>query len=321
MASHCQMSDCNRDDRWTSQGLSDAAALTAWNDVMSSSVAEMCIDTNQTEIFRAEWTRFGLGPIDINNFRTAEQTISRSLSMARRSSEEVYALSYMQQGTAAVRHAGIDLHVPEGNFVLVSHASPYSFQFPQGAVALTAHMPSSWLRRWVPQPEMMLARTYDVCQWGSALAAMLSTIDQNGLVNAALSRSCIADQLGSFLALMNGDASTSETLHQSKMFQRAIQIMRDRFDDPELSPATLATELGISKRYVHKIFAGNNSTFGAELLELRLCRAAEMLTDPRYRSYRISDVAYACGFSDSSHFARRFRDKFGTAPLQLRKGH
>lgn len=321
MVSSAGVSGAERDMHWSSSGLVGGPALCAWNDKMSSCVAEMSIDSSHKPIFRAKWARFGLGPIDINNFRTAEQTISRSATMARRSPDEVFALSYMQQGTAAVRHAGFDLHIPQGSFVLVSHASPYSFHFPDGAVALTAHMPATWLRRWVPQPETMLARTFDASQWGAALAAMLSAIDQNGLEDAALSRSCIADQLGSFLALMNGNVSASETLHQGRLYQRAIQVMRERFDDSNLSPSALAVELNISKRYVHKIFAGNNTTFGAELLELRLCRAAEMLRDPRYASYRVADVAYACGFSDSSHFARRFRDKFDAAPLQLRQGH
>ncbi|WP_343525424.1 helix-turn-helix domain-containing protein [Sphingomonas sp.] len=288
---------------------------------MSTKVAEMRIDSDHREVFHAQWARFGLGPIEIHNFRTAEQTITRSLSMARRSAHEVYALSYMQQGTAAVRHAGIEVFVPEGCFVLVSHASPYSFQFPCGAVALTAHMPTSWLRRWVPQPEVMLARTYDPTPWGTALAAMLSAIDQGGLKDAAVSRSLIADQLGGFLALMNGNDSPCESLHQSRMFNRAIQFLRDRYDDVDLDPCAVAAELNISKRYVHKIFAGNNTTFGAALLELRLCRAADMLNNAHYDAYRINDVAFACGFSDSSHFARRFREKFGMSPQQIRKRH
>lgn len=313
----------DRDTRWSSSDVSRreqsaAQALSAWNNVMSSCVAEMTIDSALKTNFRAEWKRYGLGPIDINNFRTVEQTISRSAAMIRRSPEEVYALSYMQQGTAAVRHEGHDLLVPQGSFVLVNHASPYSFMFPQGAVALTAHMPATWLRRWVPQPETMLAKIFDANNWGGALAAMLSAIDQNGLQGAALSRSCIADQLGSFLALMNGNVSAGETLHQGKLFKRALQIMNDRFDDMELCPMTLANELNISKRYVHKIFASHNTTFGGELLELRMKRAKYILEDPRYAAYRISDVAYACGFSDPSHFARRFREKFSSAPLAVR---
>jgi AraC-like DNA-binding protein len=28
----------------------------------------------------------------------------------------------------------------------------------------------------------------------------------------------------------------------------------------------------------------------------------------------LSDIAYACGFRDYTHFARRFRQRFGTTP-------
>ncbi|MBB3359755.1 MULTISPECIES: helix-turn-helix domain-containing protein [unclassified Novosphingobium] len=318
MASLMASNGTDRDMQWSSSNLVGNPALSAWNTVMSDHVAEMTIDSGERSTFEARWKRYGLGPIDIHNFRTAEQTISRTAAMVRRHPDEVYALSYMQQGSAAVVHAGINVHVPQGSFILVNHASPYSFSFPNGAVALTAHMPASWLRRWVPQPETMLVKTFDADAWGGALAAMLSTIDRNGLDDAALPRSCIADQLGAFLALMNGNVTAGESLHQGKLFKRAVTFMKDRFDDPDLSPNMLAAELKISKRYVHKIFAGHNTTFGVELLGLRLNHARDMLHDARFAAYRISDVAYACGFTDPSHFARKFRDKFGLAPLALR---
>jgi len=313
--------EASRDERWSSDGLFDKAALSAWNDVVSTRIAEMCIDSEQQHVFKARWAHFGLGPIDIHSFQTAEQTITRSQAMARRSSEEVYALSYMKRGTAVVHHAGSDVFVPEGSFVFVNHALPYSFRFPQNLVAITSHMPLSWLRRWVPQPEALLARTFDATPWGAALAAMLSAIDESGMKDATISRSSIADQLGAFLSLMVGNEPSGESLHQNRMFQRATMILRDRYDDVDLTPCTVAAELNISKRYVHKIFAGNNTTFGAELLALRLSRAADMLKDRRYDAYRMNDVAFACGFSDSSHFARRFREKFGMTPLQVRKQH
>lgn len=318
MTSLIAANGAERDMQWSSGQLPGNPALCAWNTVMSDYVAEMNIDSVERSAFSARWDRYGLGPIDINNFRTAEQTISRTAAMVRRRPDEVYALSYMQQGSAAVRHAGQDVHVPQGSFILVNHASPYSFRFPEGAVALTAHMPASWLRRWVPQPETMLVKTFDVSTWGGALAAMLNAIDQKGLQDAALARSCIADQLGAFLALMNGNVSSGESLHQGKLYKRALILMKDRFEEPDLSPNTLAAELAISKRYVHKIFAGHNTTFGAELLSLRLNHARDMLQDPRYSAYRISDVAYACGFTDPSHFARKFRERYGHAPLALR---
>jgi AraC-like DNA-binding protein len=286
---------------------------------MAERVAEMTIDTTCGNGFRAEWTRFGLGPIDINNFRTSEQTITRSADMVRRTTEEVFALSYMQRGSALVNTNGMDIYVPEGGFILVSHANPYTMQFPEGAVAMTAHMRDSWLRRWVPQPETMVAKPMDASHWGSPLAAMLATIDRTGLGDAALPRSEIADQLGSFLSLMNGTATCSESLYKSDLLSRARRIMRDRLEDLEFNPMALARELGMSKRYVHKLFASDRTTFGVELSEIRLNRAAQMLRDPRYVTYRVADIAYACGFSDPSHFARRFRDRFAATPLAYRK--
>ena len=316
---YAQGSEVDRDTHWSSLGTSDGKVLSAWNRLMTERVAEMTIDSSCKRQFSADWTRFGLGPVDINNFRTSEQTITRSDAMIRRTSEEVFALSYMQRGTASVETNGIQIHVPEGGLVLVSHASPYTMRFPDGAVAMTAHMPSAWLRRWVPQPETMIAKALDVSTWGSPLAALLSTIDKVGLQDAVLSRSDIADQLGSFLALMNGTARCSESLHKSDMIERARRIMRDRLEDLELNPAALSRDLGVSKRYVHKLFASDGTTFGAELAEMRLTRAAQLLRDRRYANYRIADVAYACGFSDPSHFARRFRDRFDATPLSYQK--
>ena len=34
---------------------------------------------------------------------------------------------------------------------------------------------------------------------------------------------------------------------------------------------------------------------------------------------RIADVAYRCGFVDSAHFSRSFRQRFGTSPREFRQ--
>jgi AraC-like DNA-binding protein len=35
---------------------------------------------------------------------------------------------------------------------------------------------------------------------------------------------------------------------------------------------------------------------------------------------KVSDIAYACGFSEISYFNRCFRRRFGAAPSQYRNG-
>ena len=46
-----------------------------------------------------------------------------------------------------------------------------------------------------------------------------------------------------------------------------------------------------------------------------------MLANPRFDSMKVSDVAYASGFSEISYFNRCFRRRFGAAPSQYRNGN
>jgi AraC-like DNA-binding protein len=50
------------------------------------------------------------------------------------------------------------------------------------------------------------------------------------------------------------------------------------------------------------------------LLELRLQRAFELLSQACDNKIRISEVALRVGFSDISHFNRQFRSHFGDTP-------
>jgi AraC family transcriptional regulator, positive regulator of tynA and feaB len=98
-----------------------------------------------------------------------------------------------------------------------------------------------------------------------------------------------------------------------------IVTLRDRLEETDLSPLVVASQHNISKRTLHYAFAAAGTTFVEQLMKLRLERAREILADARQAAPRIEDVATRCGFTDPSHFARRFRQKYGHAPLQYRR--
>lgn len=81
----------------------------------------------------------------------------------------------------------------------------------------------------------------------------------------------------------------------------------------------MAEAVGISKRHLHALFANAGTTFGATLLDIRLRRAKEILSDPRFRLYQIGEIAWQCGLADASHFARLFKRRFGVTPLNFRR--
>ncbi|WP_424631663.1 helix-turn-helix transcriptional regulator [Bradyrhizobium sp. SYSU BS000235] len=104
--------------------------------------------------------------------------------------------------------------------------------------------------------------------------------------------------------------------HTDKLFVRVCSIIKDRFADPDISPCEVAAEMGISLRYLQKLFTIRGSTCGDYISSLRLDHAAHLIERRALMKtgQPLSDIAYACGFRDYTYFARRFRQRFGTTP-------
>jgi AraC-like DNA-binding protein len=90
------------------------------------------------------------------------------------------------------------------------------------------------------------------------------------------------------------------------------------FDVPDLTVAAVAGRLGVSPRYLQRLFEASGTSFTAHVNELRLQRAFALLTRAPARRRRISDIALEAGFSDISHFNRLFRSRFGDTPRSVR---
>jgi AraC family transcriptional regulator, positive regulator of tynA and feaB len=104
--------------------------------------------------------------------------------------------------------------------------------------------------------------------------------------------------------------------HAERLFARIRDIIKDGFADPDFGPREVAAETGISLRYLQKLFTARGSTCSEFIYSLRLDHAARLLhrRASLETSQRLSEIAYACGFRDYTHFARRFRHRFGYPP-------
>jgi AraC-like DNA-binding protein len=104
--------------------------------------------------------------------------------------------------------------------------------------------------------------------------------------------------------------------HADRLFARIRSVIKDRCADPDFGPVEVAAETGISLRYVHKLLAARGCTCSGLIYSIRLDHAAHLLERRASlgTGQHLSEIAYACGFRDYAHFARRFRDRFGHAP-------
>jgi AraC-like DNA-binding protein len=123
----------------------------------------------------------------------------------------------------------------------------------------------------------------------------------------------VYDLLGALFAPSDPGQGSRST---DKLFARVCGVMRERFADPDFGPFDVAVETGISLRYVQKLFTERGTTCTQFLYSLRLDRAAQLLGRRSLlgKAQPLSEIAYACGYSDYTHFARNFRRRFGFSP-------
>jgi AraC family transcriptional regulator, positive regulator of tynA and feaB len=96
------------------------------------------------------------------------------------------------------------------------------------------------------------------------------------------------------------------------------RFIHENVRDPELRPANVASELGISVRYVHKIFSSAGTSFGDYVTAIRLDAICRELISAAPRPQRISVTALSWGFRDLSRFNRAFKRRFGCSPIEFR---
>jgi AraC family transcriptional activator of tynA and feaB len=101
-----------------------------------------------------------------------------------------------------------------------------------------------------------------------------------------------------------------------KLFARIRGVVKDGLANPDFGPAEVASELGISLRYLQKLFTERTTTCSEFIYSHRLDHAAYLLhrRSAKGDDQPLSEIAYACGFRDYAHFARRFRKRFGYSP-------
>jgi AraC-like DNA-binding protein len=91
-----------------------------------------------------------------------------------------------------------------------------------------------------------------------------------------------------------------------------------RLTDPMLDASAVAAAAGISVRYANAVLAREGTSIMRLILARRLARCQEALRDPSQAHRTLSEIAYGWGFSDMTHFSRRFRAAYGVLPSEDR---
>ncbi|WP_127902439.1 GlxA family transcriptional regulator [Solirhodobacter olei] len=101
---------------------------------------------------------------------------------------------------------------------------------------------------------------------------------------------------------------------RSERVVKAVAYMEKHIEDG-IDMEECAARAGITRRQLERLFADHLGTSPRQYLnDLRLQHGRALLTET---NMTVLDVAIACGYVSSSHFAKSFRRKFGVTPYQF----
>ena len=305
--------------RWSTEEVGQRHALAYWVDTVCDRLLELDIDTPLRERFRACLVQTDLGPATASLLEAECQRVHRTRAKIAHSRYSIFFLLQLRAGRMRLQQLGREATLHQGECVLIDGTEPYEIECPEPTSALALRLPEDWLKRWVPYPERLSARRFASGGWNSALGAALGSLDVDSCDQLALPRGVVAEQIAALLALAAGADSPAN--RQPSLYEDFLSTLRDRLHETNLTPLAVAADHQVSIRSLHYAFARAGSTFVEQLMRLRLERARVILSDVRLSDLSVGEVAARCGFMDPSHFARRFRRRFGQAPLQYRNSN
>jgi AraC family transcriptional regulator, positive regulator of tynA and feaB len=255
-------------------------------------------------------TRFSSSPLSFDKFPVVSASSPDRCCIIITQLEGVRR--YCQEGTVAV--------LKPGDSTLLDSGRPWSSNCPRDCVRLYLRAPLWFVENRLRLTHLPpLPRIPGASGLGAILFRLASALyDQAEILTPEEEMAAVEAYLD-ILSGCIGNRETGATLTgRNEMCSRLAQFIETHLADPALSPASVASAVGISLRHLQRLFAASGSTAGEWIRERRLERCWADLSDPRFRGKSITEISFFWGFSDSAHFSRSFKTRFGVTPRTFR---
>ena len=226
------------------------------------------------------------------------------------------------QGSQDLEVDGIKVHLEEGEFTLTSVTKSIMRAPGKDVLAGSLHIPHEIITRYVKAPERILGRVFPGHGLSGNVSGMMRSMFE---MEKLQSLGTFGSRLSLHLLDLFGLCSDALVLDAQPRRSDDDRVHRIRafvtcnIHNPDLSVESVAAHFGLSSRYIHMMFARENDTLSAFIRGQRLERCRAALANATMQSRSISDLAFAWGFNDLSHFCRTFRRTYGVSARDYRK--
>jgi AraC-like DNA-binding protein len=298
----------------------------AWRAIVCDTLGPLDFRSDPDVPLSGEIEAGQLGPVTVGRVETATpHSVHRTPGLIRRGSAELYRVVLAMSGRPRLEQDGRAAQLEPGQFAIYDFARPYALAYDSAVQLAVFGFPRDLLALPPDTAARLTAVPIGADQGVGALAAPLLrgvVADLDGYQPASTARlgTVLMDLVTAAVAERAGaDELAPADARERTLLFRVHAFIEQHLGEMDLSPGLVAAAHHVSVRYLHRLFAAQDTTIATWIRRRRLERCRRDLADPAFASLPVAAVAARWGLPDAAHFSRLFRGAYGLPPAQYRR--
>lgn len=309
----------------TTDVVSSSKRAEFWLDVVSKNFVDIEIVSEVPSDFSANLLSRQIGNLRVSEVTAGAHAVRSGYKPSDMPRENCLYATLMLEGGGYLQQDGKEVYLPPGDFAFYDATRPHALNFDKGVKMMLVHIPLNLLQSQIAGVEQCTIRCIDgktgvgavTATFMRSLSSHLPEMDKSSYGHLA---ECTFDLLVSSLSSLMPEASPLSK-SRALSLQRVKAFVEQHLADPELSITAVSLGVGLSARYINKLFEDAHSSWSLSryILGRRLERCRQDLGNLAFQRQHISEIALRWGFNDFSHFSRTFKACFNMSPREYRE--
>lgn len=295
-----------------------------WHSVARKDVVDHSSTPRCRNTFRAQLRSGSVGAIDLVLFQNSEMSVTYTRRhIAHANVDEVFICRQFD-GRVALEQDGRQVVLKPGDITLIDPRLQYQGRFLENSELLVLKVPRQIMEARLGHTREMTARAIKPCTaenslLSASLAMLPSHADSLGATAKALLESHLLNLITLSIGEMIGERKSRTSSARSLVRVRLRAVVEAHLTERTLDTSTVARAAGVSVRYANEVLADESTSIAQLIQARRLFHCRRALEDPLQTGRTVSEIAYGWGFSDMTHFGRRFKAAYGVLPSEHRR--
>ncbi len=294
-----------------------------WHDVVCRNLVDLDYKLVGDHHFNAAFHATPVGDIQLCRIQASPHVAERCSTGISRSESGTLVFNFVLSGSLVAEQDGRIAQLRTGDATLCDADRPYKLHQREAFELACIRIPRNVLASRIGHLQRLTALNFSerselapiVFAYLSRLVERAPNIGDNAAVKVSRN---FTELLLAMVAEFAESSQPSLTEYRGLALVRVKDVVERSIGNPNVSSATIASELKLSQRYINQLLEDEGTSLSRYIWSRRLERCAEQLKNSALRGRSVSQIALENGFNDLSHFSKAFRNRFGSSPRSYR---